>query len=531
MLRSKFIAASAFALTLATAACAQAADLVIGLKGATTSMDPHFMTSPNNWTVNTHIFEPLVKRDVNSKPEPWLADSWKIIDDVTWEFKLKPNVRFSDGSPFTAEDVIFSYQRAPNVPNAPTSFKPYVREIKTMEVVDPLTVRVTTHAPSPSLLDNMAFILIVSKKHAEKATTEDFNSGKAMIGTGAYLFDSFKINDEVTLKANPNFRDGKEPWDNVRLRVITNDSSRLAAFMAGDLDLIETVTAQDAERVKNDSRFTLISKPSTRVSWFYLNVGNEVLSKGSSYMSDTDGKPLTKNPLADPRVREALKLAIDTDAMMRVLYQGNAVSTGQYVLPGAHGYNPDLKTWKADPAKARALLTEAGWAGKFKLTFVTYDTSFPSAVKATEAIAQAWTRAGVQTSVTNLPYAVFTRQGEAGEVPAAIASYANSPGSPDLIMTAYVHSRKSDQSMGSYNRSTFVNPELDKLIEDAARTMDMKKNSEIYQRAQKVAVDDGIFVPLFFIGEITGVKKSLSFVARADRHIYAMNIRPAQPQR
>jgi len=159
-------------------------EVAIGLQAAITSIDPHYHNlSPNN-SLLQHIYEPLVYRDANGKHVPGLATSWRALDDLTWEFKLRKNVKFHDGTPFTAEDVVATYKRVPNVPNSPSSMATFTKPIVETRIVDPHTIIFKTAAPHALLPSDLGSVDIIPKTIAEKAATEDFNSGKAAIGRG-----------------------------------------------------------------------------------------------------------------------------------------------------------------------------------------------------------------------------------------------------------------------------------------------------------------------------------------------------------
>ncbi len=165
--------------------------ITIGLAGDITAFDPHYHNvGPNNAAAG-HVFEKLVGMDERQKLVPGLALSWKALDDLNWEFKLRKGVKWHDASDFTADDVIFTVDRVPKVPNSPSSFSTYVRPIKAIKATDPHTVIITTEKPHPLLPNDLSTVYIVSKKAATGATTEDFNSGKAAVGTGPYKFVRF----------------------------------------------------------------------------------------------------------------------------------------------------------------------------------------------------------------------------------------------------------------------------------------------------------------------------------------------------
>ena len=202
--------------------------LNIGIGGAVTSIDPHFYNAAPNNSLAMHIFDRLVERDAKAQPYPGLAESWRVIGETIWEFRLRPGVKWHDGRDFTAEDVAFTIARAPNVPGSPGGFGGFVRAIEKVEIVDPLTIRFHTARPHPLLPTELASVAIIAKHAAEGAGTEDFNSGKAAIGTGPYRFVAYRPGDRTELARNDGYFRGAEPWSRVNYRFIGNDGARTA---------------------------------------------------------------------------------------------------------------------------------------------------------------------------------------------------------------------------------------------------------------------------------------------------------------
>ena len=181
---------------------ASAADLVIGRATEQSSLDPLFARSGTNYSTSGQIFERLVMNDANNQLHPALAVSWRAIDPTTWEIKLRDKVKFHDGSDFTADDVVFSFERARNVPNSPASFAGSVASIVNMRALDRLTVQLKTSQPVPSLIEQVGRAFILSKKAASGLTTADFNAGKGMVGTGPYKFVEWRPAQHLKLVRN-----------------------------------------------------------------------------------------------------------------------------------------------------------------------------------------------------------------------------------------------------------------------------------------------------------------------------------------
>ena len=189
-------------LALFFASMASAADLIIGRATEQSSLDPLFSRSGTNYSTSEQMFERLTGNDANNQLHPALAVSWRAIDPTTWEIKLRDKVKFHDGSDFTAEDVVFSFERARNVPNSPASFAGAVASIVNMRALDRLTVQLKTSQPTPSLIEQVGRAFILSKKAASGLTTTDFNAGKGMIGTGPYKFFEYKPAQYLKLVRN-----------------------------------------------------------------------------------------------------------------------------------------------------------------------------------------------------------------------------------------------------------------------------------------------------------------------------------------
>ncbi len=268
---------------------AAAADLKIGIGADVTAIDPHFHNVTPNNNVAAHIFDYLVLRDERQKTIPGLAESWKTVDPTTWEFKLRKGVKFHDGSDFTAADVVASIERVPQVANSPSPFTAYTKQIKEIVVVDPYTIRFKTATPYPLMASDMTQVAIVSKQ-AAKASTEDFNSGKAAIGTGPYKLVHYAKGDRIELVRNDAYWGGKTPWDKVTLRLLPNDASRVAALLAGDVQAIEYVPPPDVARIRGDKKLNVYTIIADRLIYLHMDSDRDA----SPFVTDRDGKPLTE---------------------------------------------------------------------------------------------------------------------------------------------------------------------------------------------------------------------------------------------
>src|SRR5438128_552977 len=266
------------------AIAAFSANLIIGLGTDVTAIDPHYHNLTPNNNVAAHIYGYLVDRNEKSQPIPGLATEWKTLDPTTWEFKLRKGVKFHDGSEFTAADVVASIERVPKVLNSPSAFTAYTKQIQKIEVVDPYTIRFKTATPYPLMPTDLTQVAIISKQFAA-ATTEDFNSGKAAIGTGPYKVVKYTKGDRIELGRNDNWWGGKTPWERVTLRLLPNDATRVAALLSGDVQVIEYVPTSDAANLKTDKRLSIFRTVADRLIYLHMDSDRDV----SPFVTDRDG--------------------------------------------------------------------------------------------------------------------------------------------------------------------------------------------------------------------------------------------------
>ncbi|TMH01246.1 MAG: ABC transporter substrate-binding protein, partial [Betaproteobacteria bacterium] len=341
-----------------------ASDLIIGRAAEQSSIDPLFSRTGNNESTSEDIFDRLVENDANNQLHPALAISWKAVNPITWEIKLREGVKFHDGGDFSAEDVVFSLERSRNVPNSPASFAGATAGIVEITAPGKLTVQIKTGRPLPQLIEQISFVFILSKKAATGFSTADLNAGKGVIGTGPYKFVAWKPGQSITLKKNAGYWGKKADFENVTLKFIPKDAGRVAALLAGDVDLIDQVPPTNAAQLKADPKIQLFSIGSTRLIYLALDSDRDQ----SPFVTDLAGKALAKNPLKDTRVRRALSLMINRKVIVDRLLEGSGEPAGQMVPQGLGGYDASLVAPAQDLVAAKKLLAEAGYPQGFGLT-------------------------------------------------------------------------------------------------------------------------------------------------------------------
>jgi len=500
-------------------------DINIGLQAAITSMDPHYHNlSPNN-SMMLHLFEPLIKRDDNQKLVPGLATSWKAIDNLTWEFKLRKNVRFHDGSPFTAEDVVFTLKRVPNVPNSPSSFATFTKPIIDVKVVDPHTIVFKTATPHVLLPSDLASVMIVSKLHGEKATTEDYNTGKAAIGTGPYKFLEYVPNQRVVIKANYGYWGGEEPWDKVTFKILTSPAGRVAALLSSGVELIETVPTADISKLSADKNYNLVDKVSNRVIYVHLNQSTD---KSPPFVTAKDGKPLDKNPFRDARVRKALSMAINRDAIVDKVMEKKAVSAAQLLPDFFYGTSKKLKPPKFDPDGAKKLLAEAGYPNGFAMTLHGPNNRYINDANVVQALAQFYSRIGIDTKVETMPSSVYFTRATKLEFGYMVLGWGTESGEQGSAMRSLLATYDQAKGMGVTNRGRYSNPAFDKVLSDALVTMDDKKRETMIQQAAEMVMGDVGLIPLHYEVSTWATVKGVKYTPRTDQYTLAMGLKPAK---
>ena len=492
--------------------------LRVGLAAPNTTMDPHLQSNAPNNAVASHIFDTLVTNDEQSRSTPGLAESWRVIDDTHWEFRLRQGVRFTDGADFTAADAIASIRRATDIPST-ASFRTYTRGIKTMTAPDPHTLLIETHGPDPLLTNSLSRVRIISARFAD-APSGDFNTGKAAVGTGPFVFKEYVPGSHVALTRNEGWWGPKAVWTEVLLRTVTDPGSRLATLLAGDLDLIESVPAQGSERLKADARFQLIRGISSRLVYVAMDQRREV----TPFITDKDGKPLSANPLRDVRVRQALDCAINRQALVERVMDGNAVAASQFLPTGAPGTAPGLEPTRYDPERAKALLSQAGLPQGFRLTMHGPNDRYINDSRIVQAVAQMFNRVGIETKVEVMPWAVYAGRSVNGDFSVFLASWGVNTGETSNPLSATVATQDKPAGLGIANDAGYSNPGVDSRLKQALRTMDDGGRNALLGEACALAFKDAAILPLHHEVTVWGARKDITYATRADQYTLATGV-------
>jgi len=501
-------AASAFSLAAGT-------HLRIGMAADVTAVDPHFANIAPNNAVSWHVYDALANVDADTRLVPGLAVSWRAVDATTWEFVLRKGVRFHDGSAFEARDVEYSIRRAAALADKGGQFGGFVRAITAIEIVDPHTIRLRTATPHAVLAQDLNSVFIVSR-NAGSAGTEDFNAGKAAIGTGPFKLVSFARGDRVELARNDAYWGAKAAWERVTLRILPQDAPRLAALLANDVDAIENIPTSDAGRLARDNRIHIERKVSWRTLFFHLDQFRDA----PPGVIDRNGNPLPHNPFRDARVRAALAMAIDRKALVDRVMEGMALPAGNLVAPPVFAHDPKLTAPTHDPAAARKLLAEAGYPDGFRVTLAAPNNRYVNDEQIAQAVAQMWTRIGVTVArVETLPAATYFTKARNGEFGVALLGWGSFAG--DLALRALVATPSAEKGLGSWNWGKYSNAKVDSLVEQSLASVDQTKREAMAREAMGIAVRDHAVILLHHQLASWAMRADLRYAGRTDEYTLA----------
>jgi len=492
----------------AASLAAHAATLRIASAFDPQTMDPHALALLYHSRVAFQVYESLVSRDEQFRLEPALAESWQMVNPTTWRFKLRAGVTFHDGSPFTADDAIFSIERT----QGPTSQRSFaLRGLGAVRKVDEQTIDFVLAAPDAVWPEKLQYVAMMSKawcaSHgAEKA--QDFNGKQEMftvrnaMGTGPFRLERYEPDVRVVLKRH----DAWWGWaDNragnlaeVSFTSIRSDATRLAALSSGEVDLVLDPPFQDVERLKRDARLAVVSTGDIGTQYFTFDQARDELLYG-------DVKD--RNPFKDIRVRRAVAHALNVDLIVQKVLRGQGTPTGSLVSPQVDGYDKALdQRLPYDPARARALLAEAGYPGGFGVTLDCVNVGYREAV--CQAAAAMLTQVGIRVQVRSSPTNTFFPRLSTGNT--SFVEYGWTA-APDPWTTLNGLFRTFDASgMGTFNAGRYSNPQLDVLIDSVRTEPDLTKRRARVGVALRLLHDDLAYLPLYRRHLNWAMKKNVS---------------------
>ena len=511
----KRITVSLAGLAVLLALPVQAATFRWANDGDANSMDPYTRSETFLLTFTQNFYDPLVRRDRNLKVQAALAESWEQPNDTTWRFHLRHGVTFHDGSPFTADDVVFSYGRVV----APGSqLNGYMQAVATVNKVDDYTVDFVTKVPDPIFLQEITSWGIMSKKwceenHAEQAMdltkkVENFAT-RHENGTGPFILDVREPDRRTTMHANPAWWD-KAPGnlDHVEFDVISNAATRVAALLSGDVDMIYTVPPQDVARLGANPDIKVLEKPELRTVFLGFDQSRDQLLK-----SDVQGK----NPFKDVRVRQAFNMAVDMKAIQSRVMRGESHPTGLLYGPGINGYSEAADTrYPYDPEAAKKLLAEAGYPAGFGVTLDCPNDRYINDEAICQAVTVMLARIGVRVTLNAQTRLKYFSEISNPDYRTSFYMLGWTPNTYDALNALYNLAGTRNGTRGIFNDGGYSNPSFDALLDRiAVQTDPAKRDAEIDQASQMLK-DDAALMPLHQQVVVWATRKNVDVVQLAD---------------
>lgn len=493
---------------------ASAVTLRVGNQGDALAMDPHSLNESLQLTVVENVYEPLVTRGRDYQLTPALATDWKQTAPTVWRFNLRKGVVFHDGTPFTADDVIFSYERAKG---DGSDMKSYVGHIKEIKRIDDHAVDFVLNAPFPILPELFTHWLMMSKKWCEtnqavkpvdrRKGIENAASFRAN-GTGPFRLRERQPGVRTTFSRHGNYWGKPEGnVDEVIFTPIGNDATRVAALLSGEIDVMEPVPVQDVERLKNHLKLKVLQGPELRVIFLGMDQKRDEL-----LFSNIKGK----NPFKDKRVRQALYQAIDIDGIHKTVMRGASTPAALLLPPQVNGFVPELaKRLPYDIDAAKKLLTEAGYPSGFEVKMNCPNDRYVNDGEICQAVAANLSKIGVKINLEAETKGTYFPKILSRNTSFYMLGWTAS--TVDVHNVLYpIISTPGDGGRGQFNLGSFSNAKADELTQKIGSETDLKKRNEMIREALKIHQDEIGHLPLHQQALNWGVKKTIDLVQWPD---------------
>ncbi|WP_422013203.1 ABC transporter substrate-binding protein [Roseateles sp.] len=483
------------------------------------TLDPHAQDHNTSNTIGTHIYEGLTRLSRDYRPEPSLATKWTYVSQTQVRFDLRKGVKFHDGTPFTADDVVFSFGR---ITQPQGTKQTYVSGIKEVKKIDDHTVDLILEAPTPMLLQNIISFPIMSKSWSEKnktTSTQDYKAkeenyaSRNANGTGPYKLVSWTPDQAVKMTIN------KDWWDKTTSNVteltylpIKSAPTRVAALLSGDVDIVTDLPPQDFFKLKEDGKVKLLEGAEIRTIFLVMDEGSDELRESS-----VKGR----NPFKDRKVREAMNLALDREAIKRSIMRGLSVPAALMVPPGVNGYDAALdKPVKPDLDKARKLLAEAGYPQGFEVPLHCPNNRYVNDEQVCQAAVSMFAKIGVKARLIAAPFSTHSQTFQRGESPFYMLGWGVSTYDALYAMQAWGHTRTTGAD-GNFNFGKVSDATLDGLIQQIKFEPDVPKRNALIREALLRIRDESLFIPIHHQIRPWAMKPNVDTIHRSNDYFEA----------
>ncbi len=536
MKRLPIACAAVFAAMLAQAVPTSAQTLRVGLSAEPSALDPHHYSVTPNSSLRDSVYGALTATDVHMNPEPGLAVSWTRSDDLTWHFRLREGVKFSNGDAFGPEDVVFSFCRIlNNTDELVSSFSSEVRRLVQVEKEGENGVRIVTRAPEPTLASTLSRLTIIPRRLGPQQpitfnvdnkcgeltgwpTLAQFNDRSAAIGTGPYRITEYERGSHIQLQRNENYWGTKPHWAEVQLRMVTAAGPRMAGLLAGDFDMIEAPATGDLPRLRSNPNFQISMAATTRLVFLQLDQREQ-----SPFITGVEG-----NPLRDARVRQALSMSIDRRALNTRVMDEVSTPARQFMVEDGIGTLRNQAELPYDPARAKALLAEAGYPNGFGITIHATNNRYINDARLVQSIAQYFQRIGVRAEVETMPAAAyFPRRGKR-EFTMALGGWSSDAPEAAQFYRTWLMTTNTELGFGTSNYGGWSNNAFNALATQALATMDDAARDRIGQDAMRIALQEMPVLPLHYENAVWAFRKGLTYEGQMAQTTLPALVRVAQ---
>lgn len=500
-----------------SAALAQSVTLRVANQGDSLSMDPHSLNETLQLSVTGNVYEPLVGRDKELKLTPMLATSWKQTSPTVWRFELRKGVQFHDGTPFTADDVLFSFQRT-QVDGS--DMKSYTNDFKEVRKINDSTIEIETKAPFPILPDVISLVYIMSKKwcEANQATgpvdrrkgIENAASFRAN-GTGPWRLRERQPNVRTTFTRNGNY------WGKIESNVtdvvftpIGNDSTRVAALLSGEVDVMEPVPVQDIDRVNGNATTRAMTGPELRTIFLGMDQKRDEL-----LYSSVKGK----NPFKDKRVRQAFYQAIDIEGIKKTVMRGASNPSAEMVGPGINGFQPDMKRLPYDVEASKKLMADAGYGSGFEVSMNCPNDRYVNDARICQAVAANLARINVKINLQAETKGTYFPKILRRDTSFYMLGWTPSTYDAHNALNA-IFACVDDKGAGQFNLGAYCNPKVDELTRKIQSETDTTKRNAMIREVFEIHAADVGHIPLHQQALAWGVSKKVQLVQLADNMMF-----------
>ena len=478
---------------------AQSKPVVVIQSGEAATLDWHMHCDKNAHEPDRQIFDTLLRRNIKTlQLEGNLAESWRAVNETTWQFKLKRGVKFHNGEPFDAAAVKFSVERMLN-PKQAAPGRTSIATIDHVDIVDAYTVNVITRAPFPLLPVRMSpghcgTVGIVPPKYL--AQVGDAGFAVKPVGTGPYKFVEWVKDERLVLEANKDYHRGAPAIEKLVFRPVPELTTRVAALMSGQADLVSDIPPDQTGKIQNSG--------TAHIEISTLG-GFVIMVKMTNY--------LMPGPWQDARVRKAINYAIDMDTIIKTVLEGYGVVLGVPLEKEAFGFNPNIKWYGYDPERAKALLREAGFANGFEMTLHAPNRRYMNDIEVMQAMAQMLGKVGIKAKVEVWEQSIYTTKWRKRELlPAYMTAWGGAGVFDGDLLTSSLHSKSA--------LAIFKNEALDKMLEDAQATSDPERRKAIYFKAQELIYEEAPIIKAYQQAHIFGVSNRLDWKPWVDNMLF-----------